>query len=343
MSTSTRSQLLVVVGTDGSPAALHGVRWAAREARRLGTGLLVAHATPGYLPTGPVVPMIPDGSLREYGAELLQRGSAVAREEVPDLDVDVVLVEGGRVAGLVEVAREAALLVLGTEHRSLAERVWTGTTVTGVAARSRCPVVVVRADGADGPDGPDSPDTPEAHGAGGVEHGRIVVGWKAAAHARELLAAGFALARSRSAELVVVHAWKLAPYYDDVVSDRAGRAEWRARETELIEEVLGDFRERYPDVRIRVDVVHEQPAAALVAASASADRLLLVRPAHGGALHHLGPVARAVLREARCPVEVLAPSGPADQETDGADDARDAGAAAPVPDLAVERDGALQR
>jgi nucleotide-binding universal stress UspA family protein len=323
-STSTRTQLLVVVGTDGSPAALHGVRWAAREARRLGTGLLVAHATPGYLPTGPVVPMIPDGSLREYGAELLQRSSAVAREEVPDLAVDGVLVEGGRVAGLVGVAKEAALLVLGTEHRPLMERVWTGTTVTGVAARASCPVVVVRA------------EAPDSAGDGGVEHGRIVVGWKTAAHARELLAAGFALARSRSAELVVVRAWKLAPYYDDVVSDRVGRAEWRARETELIEEVLGDFRERYPDVRIRVDVVHEQPAAALVAASASAsaDRLLLVRRVHGGALHHLGPVARAVLRESRCAVEVLAPSGPADHDTE---------VSTAHPGLAVELDGALQR
>ncbi len=326
MSTSTRTQLLVVVGTDGSPAALHGVRWAAREARRLGTGLLVVHATPGYLPTGPVVPMIPDGSLREYGAELLARASAVAREEVADLTVDAALVEGGRVRGLVQVAKGAALLVLGTEHRSLAERVWTGTTVTGVAAQASCPVVVVRAEG-------DS-------GFGGVEHGRIVVGWKTSAHARELLAAGFALARSRSAELVVVHAWKLAPYYDDVVADRVGRAEWRARETELIEEVLGDFRERYPDVRIRVDVVHEQPAAALVASSASADRLLLVRPVHGGLLHHLGPVARAVLRESRCPVEVLAPSTPADQD---AEDARRAEDTVAQPDLAVERDGALQR
>lgn len=315
MSTTTRKQLLVVVGTDGSPAALLGVRWAAREARRLGTGLLVTHVTPGYPISGPALPVIPDGTLRQYGAELLETAAALAREEAPDVRVDVALVDGGRVSGLVEVARGAALLVLGTEHRSLAEKVWTGSTVTGVAARATCPVVVVRA------------EVDSSAGDDGVEHGRIVVGWKSAAHAHELLSAGFALARSRSAELVVVHAWKLAPYYDDVVSDRAARAEWRARETELVEEVLGDFRERYPDVRVRVDVVHEQPAAALVAASASADRLLLVRPVHGALLHHLGPVARAVLRESRCPVEVLAPVDAVDGD-------------AP---LALERDGALQR
>ncbi len=318
MPTTPRKQLLVVVGTDGSPAALLGVRWAAREARRLGTGLLAVHVTPGYAMAGPALPVIPEGTLRQYGVELLEAAVTLAREEVPDLRVEVTLVDGERVRSLVDVARKAALLVLGTEHRSLAERVWTGSTVTGVAARATCPVVVVRA------------EAESSSADDGVEHGRIVVGWKSAAHAHELLAAGFALARSRSAELVVVHAWKLAPYFDDVVSDRAGRAEWRAREAELVEEVLGDFRERYLDVRVRVDIVHEQPAAALVAVSASADRLLLVRPAHGALLHHLGPVARAVLRESLCPVEVLAPVAVAD---------RDAGPS----DLALERDGALQR
>ena len=33
-------------------------------------------------------------------------------------------------------------------------------------------------------------------------------------------------------------------------------------------------------------------------------------PAHGGTFHHLGRTARAVLRDARCPVEVLAPLPP---------------------------------
>ena len=36
-------------------------------------------------------------------------------------------------------------------------------------------------------------------------------------------------------------------------------------------------------------------------------RLLLLRPVHGGSVRHAGAAARAMLREARCPVEVLAP------------------------------------
>jgi hypothetical protein len=55
---------------------------------------------------------------------------------------------------------------------------------------------------------------------------------------------------------------------------------------------------------------NEDPARALVCAARGADRLLLLRPAHGGTFHHLGRTAPAVLRDARCPVEVLAPPPP---------------------------------
>lgn len=296
MPTSTHQQPPVVVGTDGSSAALQGVRWAAREASRLGTGLIVAHVLPENPVFGPALP-IPEATLRQHGTRVLESAAALAREEVPDLTVEVVLVEGTRVMGLVETARSAALLVLGTEHRSLSDRVWTGATVAGVAARSTAPVVVLG-------------DAVSSSVADGVEHGRIVVGAKTSTPSHELLAAAFALARSRSAEMVVLRAWKLAPYFDEVVANRGARTEWRDRETARIEEALVDFRERHPDVRVRVDVVHEQPAAALVAASATADRLMLERPVRGGVLHHLGSVARAVLRESRCPVEVLAPTAP---------------------------------
>jgi hypothetical protein len=48
----------------------------------------------------------------------------------------------------------------------------------------------------------------------------------------------------------------------------------------------------------------------------TADRLVIVKPAHGSYLHHLGSTARGVLRESRCPVQVLMPrAGLDDTET----------------------------
>ncbi len=63
----------------------------------------------------------------------------------------------------------------------------------------------------------------------------------------------------------------------------------------------------YPDVLVQVDVVHGQAAFALVDRSAEADLLLISRPAHGGFVHFLGATARAVIRDAACPVEVVPP------------------------------------
>jgi hypothetical protein len=44
---------------------------------------------------------------------------------------------------------------------------------------------------------------------------------------------------------------------------------------------------------------------ALVEASRQADRLVLVKPLHGGSVHHLGRTARGALRFAECPVHVV--------------------------------------
>jgi nucleotide-binding universal stress UspA family protein len=58
---------------------------------------------------------------------------------------------------------------------------------------------------------------------------------------------------------------------------------------------------------VRVDLVHGQPGNILVEASREADVLVISRPVHGGFVHHLGAAARAVLREASCPVLVVPP------------------------------------
>lgn len=280
----------VVVGVDGSESALNAVRYAVHEAQRRDTGLTVVHVTPAYTPVGPALPMVADQAMRDHAEGVLEHAGREARAAAPDVSVETVLHKGGRVSGLVECTRDAALLVLGATERGTAERVWTGTTVTGAAARAHCPVVVVP-----------SAWTPEQ------VHHRVVVGFKSPEHCAEAFGHAFERAARDGAEILVVHAWKLISGYDDIVTNRTAEAEWRGRETGMIEPLLDEQRSRYPGVPVRVEVVHGQPAHALLTRGRSADLLVLVRPVHGGYLHHLGPVARAVLREATCPVEVVPP------------------------------------
>ena len=181
----------------------------------------------------------------------------------------------------------AALLVLGAERRSFAGRIWTGDIVAGVSAHATCPVVVV------------PPEWEPAH-----EHGRVVVGVKDSESAADLVFAGLELADELGAELVVIHAWKAPSGYDDIIARRTFADEYARRQTALLEPLVQTHRAEHPAVPVRIEVVHAQPTQTLMRASAHADRLLISRPRHRGFLHHLGYVGRAILHEARCPVEV---------------------------------------
>ena len=278
----------IVVGIDATPASNTGVRYAAIEAQRLGAELDIIHATPGYNDLHGDIPVIDDGTLSAYGHQLLGDAEEVAHSTVPTLSMRTRLISGGVVDTLVASAEGALMLVLGAERRTLVGRIWTGDIVGGTAARAHCPVVVV-----------------EPEWRPSEEHSRIVVGLKSVEDIPRLVTAGLNLAHACKAELVVVHAWKLLSGYDDIISNHMDRDTYTRRTARLIEPVLDDIRQAHPEVAVRLEILHAQPAFALVDASASADLLLLARPRHTGVPHHLGPVTRAVLRESRCPVEIL--------------------------------------
>jgi nucleotide-binding universal stress UspA family protein len=297
----------VVVGVDGSDRGFDGVRYAAREARRLGVGLDVVHVSPGYLPEGPLL-LIPDGSLQGFAAGVLERGALIANEVAPDIEVSTHHLSGHRIQELVGFADDAALLVLGARHLSMMDHVWTGATVAGAVSRATCPTVVI-------------PATWEPT----VPRDRVVVGYKSQRHATELLTAAFVLADGLGAELEVLHAWKLQGIYDDMIASSVEEEATSVREVALIEPLLGDLRRAYPQVKAYVRVVHRRAAGALIGASARADRLVIIKPSHGARLHHLGGTARALLRDAQCPVEVVPPSAEAED----------------IPGLVIERGGEL--
>lgn len=287
--TRTRSSNYVVAATDGSHGARAAVVYAAHEARTRGLPLEIVTVMPAYLPAGPF-PVAPDASMHRAAHQVLDGAEDLALDTEPGLAVATTLLLGSRVDALVRHTRDSALLTVGAPPHGLAERLWTGSTVTGTAARVRCPLVIV---------------PPEQAAARRV--GRVVVGLKSTRHAEHLLGAAFAVAQQTQSDLVVVHAWHMLAGYDDTIAEHTTTPD---RVTELvrsIEDNLIDLRLAYPDVHVEVEVVHRQAAVALTAQSAEADLLLISRPAHGGFVHYLGATARAVIREAECPVEVVPP------------------------------------
>ena len=284
----------MAVGVDGSETGYAAVSFAAGEAARLGARLDLVHVLPASIPVDSAfLAHLPDSSLQSYGVEILERARKTALEVRPALEIETHLLSGSRTQQLLEFGESARLIVLGNSSPKAFDRIWTGGTVTGVSSGSACPVVVV-------------PVTWEP----AVVRGRIAVAVKTPGDAAELFDTAFPLAHDLGSGLVVIHAWRLEGAYDDIVADRTVAERWQREQTALIERDLAGPRERFPDVPVRVYIRHEDPAHAIVRVTGGADRLLLQRPTSGRLLHHLGRVARAVLREAHCPAVVL-PDHPA--------------------------------
>jgi nucleotide-binding universal stress UspA family protein len=300
----------IIVGIDGSRGSTRALEYAVRTAAAQGRALCLVHVIPDYVPLTPMMPLTPN-DLRQTGEEILRAAEATARELDPGVAVTTELLSGPRVAGLVHLAEGDSLIVVGHEHRTVLDRILTGATATGVAAQATCSVVSV----------PDAWDP-------GMLHGSVVVGFKSPQHSNELMAQAFAAADARQARLVVLHAWKLPTGYDDIIESRVAVQQWHDHAVGVIEPLLTEWRATYPDVEVEVRIVHDQPAHALVRASTEADLLVMVRRTHGfPAFVHLGAVARAVLREATCPVEVVPPEA----------------VAVELPDLVLEDAGTLQK
>ncbi|MUL41533.1 universal stress protein [Streptomonospora sp. PA3] len=295
----------IVVGVDGSPASRAALDWAARAAADRGLGLLVLHALSMPLfavPLGRTVRMTPTPESAAHAERLLEdcvqhlgrtRPGLAVRTEVSLLDPS---------HALLAAARRAAMAVVGSRGLGGVASVFLGAVGVRVSAHAPCPVVVV----------PDPVAAADDEAANRYETGRtVVVGVDGSAGAEAAL--GFALdeASRTNAELVAVGAWMIPAPLDATafavsayVTDRedaAVRADKHVRA--LVEQTrTADT----ADVPVRVAVVEDHPAHALLAEGAGADLIVVGSRGRGGfAGLLLGSVSQTVLHHARVPVAVV--------------------------------------
>jgi nucleotide-binding universal stress UspA family protein len=252
----------------------------------------LVHVIPDYVPMSPMIPLLP-GDLRDQGSKVLAQAVQAAEQAAPHTVVTSGLHVGSPVAALVNASETADLMILGHETTRALDRVFTAAVTMGVAAKAHCPVVSV-------PDGWTEPTNARAS---------IVVGFKTADHDTALLQHAFDTAAELDARLTIVHAWELPGCYDDIIVRRTHDTDWNLAALERIDDQIGDLRAAHPAIEVDVRVRHQQPAQALRDMSRGADLLMLARRGEGLALLHLGSTARALLREAACPVEILPHAG----------------------------------
>jgi nucleotide-binding universal stress UspA family protein len=192
---------------------------------------------------------------------------------------------------LVKSADRASQIVLQHRHLSPGRRLFTNSTVSGVAARAHVPVVVV-------PAGWQPATSPQP----------VTAGIQDPLEAAAVLRPAYAEAKLRGTDLVILHVWWLNSGYDAVDDDyRRQRAAEFERSLAPVIEAMSD---EWPDVHATVEVVHAPSAEALLDRAERSDLLVIGRRHHllpfGS---HLGPVARAVLHHSGCPV-LVAPEAP---------------------------------
>lgn len=295
----------VVVAIDAGSCEA-SLRYAATEALRARCGLHVLHA----IPLGSVHRLLEPADLENVArvAEATLIAAVARAEHLIDDRVPVTseLFHGPVVQGVVEVSQEARTVVLQHRRPSVRQGMEGRSVASAVAARTSVPVVSVPSDWTDP--------------AGGV----VAVGVDVPEHSQALLREAFEAARVRGSSVRVIHTWWSPPWsppgselgpemgpemgHSRVASDQRN-ARARQEISSLLSFVEGDS--EFFDVPVEVDVRHGHPADVLVEASRGAELLVVGR--HDAWIplgSHLGPVAHAVLRDAECPVLLVAPIGP---------------------------------
>lgn len=291
--TGTELGVLVAVGPEGLADGALEIACAEAVRRRVPVTLVhVMHTLVAVPPLSPDRVQALGTALISVAHEVLTSASERARELVGDQVPVVPLQHEGPVARtLVDLGREAEVIVVQRRDGRRLERMLTNSVSSNIAANAEGAVLVVPTSWS------------ELEGAGLP----ITVGVDIPLEARELVRPGLAAAQATGRPLVVLHAaWISEPYESTVFADyprdqwlRDAEAELRAGMASLLEEAEA------AGVEVTLDVRWKRPVDALVRAADRSALLVLHRRTAGAWGIHLGAVNRGVLRHSECPVLIV--------------------------------------
>jgi len=284
----------VVVGVDGHDSTHAALLWAAAEAGRRKTRLVVMTIQEAYTHDLPFGAGVDEATaIADADTDVTARLAAqAARDAVPGLKVSTVRPEGQAASRLIKASKSAALVVLGSHGRHKRAYAALGTTASTTAMHAKCPVVVVH------------PDRSAAHAAGPAH---VVVGVDGSRDSSLAIDAAADLA-GKDGHVNVVNAWwfSMAESGSLVGGDVVEEDKIRARHARGVRNIAAAAQKRHPKVTFTAVSVEGEPVAALVEQAKEADLLVVGargRGGFGGLL--LGSNALKALAASPVPVAVI--------------------------------------
>jgi nucleotide-binding universal stress UspA family protein len=292
------ANLGIVVGVDGSSSSKSAVQWAAHEAGMRKQPLTLVHVvvTPSWGPTPWLLADTPlplpaeeDPALEETGQKVLAEAVKIAEDTAEDgvhPEINSKLYFSVPVSTLVNLSRQAHLVVVGRRGRNALTRILLGSVSNGLLHHAHCPVAVIH----DGVSSAKRSNLP------------VLVGVDGSAASESATEIAFDEASRRGVDLVALHA------YRDADLPQVLNVQWSGENPippEALAHRLTSWLERYPNVTIHPRIVCDNPARHLLDESESAQLVVVGSRGRGGFEGMLlGSVSTAVAHAATVPVIV---------------------------------------
>ncbi len=265
----------IVVGIDGSKAAIRAALWAVDEAlsRDAALRLLCASAQDDNSETG------------QASAELAIRHALTAIEALSKpVKIETEVTHGPAIGSLISASASAAMLCVGAVGLRHFRAGRVGSTAAALAVSARCPVAIIR-----GHD--DHLHRPADW---------VVVEVDGSPNNGVLLGAALEEARLRDAAIRAIICRRTAPGDKEAADPEGNR-----RALADLDRRLAQWKRRYPDLRVESMVVHGSLLQYLAYNHRSV-RLVIVGTHNRQQLDELvGPVGSAILQDADCSLLVV--------------------------------------
>lgn len=286
----------IIVGVDGSSASDAAVCWATRDAALRHIPLNIVHVVNPVTTTWSEIPL-PGGVAmwqESEGRMVLEDAVKIAEKTAKNdrsITITSEMIFWSTVPKLVELSKQAQMLVVGNHGRGKLTRGSLGSVSSSLLQLANCPVAVIR---------DDESLTPH------VEQAPVLVGIDGSAVSEAAMTVAFEEASHRGVDLLAVHAWS------DVEVFELPGLDWRtlkAEEERSLAERLAGWQEQYPDVTVHRLLICDRPAHMLTEKSKTAQLLVVGSHGRGGFSGTLlGSVSNAVVQSVRAPVIVVRPS-----------------------------------